>query len=197
MNNKDLEAGIKLGTTSIGTAIGGPIGGAIGSAVGDIASWIIPDKTLIQRKTSYNQSVDPSMSYSRTDTGKGFSNYTVKEREKASTFGNIMNVASDVIPMAASATGFKGIGLDGIGKMFGGGVEEVAKAPFQIPNVSKLPTMEKIATPFTDKVIGANKDIPMLKTAISSTGNMLSEGVGTINSLFDKFNNTSFDDMIG
>ena len=110
MNSYDAKAGVKLGFTAAGTLIGGPVGGAIGSAVGTLAGALIPTKTFINQKTSFNENVDQNMSYSRADYGKGFVNYTSQDREKATTFSKIADTAADVIPMVAGATNFKGFG---------------------------------------------------------------------------------------
>ena len=115
MNSHDAKSGLELGLTTAGTLIGGPVGGMIGNAIGTLGGMLIPEKTFIKQKTSFNENVDQNMSYSRADYGKGYLNYTSEDREKATTFSKIADVASDAIPTIAGGLNFKGLGLPKLG----------------------------------------------------------------------------------
>ena len=171
MNSYDARAGVKLGFTAAGTLIGGPVGGAIGSAVGTLAGALIPTKTFINQKTSFNENVDQNMSYSRADYGKGFVNYTSQDREKATTFSKIADTAADVIPMVAGGTGFKGISK--MPSLFGG-KDAIAKADDVI----------KTGNEVTSGIGNVVKDNTMKKVFDYGT-----KQIGTINDMIEIFGN--------
>lgn len=173
MNSYDARAGLKLGFTAAGTAIGGPIGGAIGSAVGTLSGALIPTKTFIKEKTSFNENVDQNMSYSRADYGKGFLNYTSQEREKATSFSKIADTAADAIPMVAGAAGFKGL------------------SKFKFPSLGG----KTDALTEADKVISTGNEVTAeIGTAVKNNTmkkvfDYGTKSIGTINDMVDLFGN--------
>lgn len=199
MNSYDARAGLKLGFTAAGTAIGGPIGGTIGSAVGTLAGALIPTKTFIRQKTSFDENVDQNMSYSRADYGKGFLNYTSQEREKATSFSKIADTAADAIPMVAGATGFNGLSkfkfpslggktdaLTEAGKVISTGNEVTA----EIGTAVKNNTMKKVFD-YGTKSIGTINDMVDLfgnKNATEVDNNSENK-LGLSNKLFMRDNN--------
>lgn len=171
MNSNDARAGLKLGFTAAGTLIGGPIGGTIGSAIGTLAGTLIPTKTFIKQKTSFNENVDQNMAYSRADYGKGFLNYTSEEREKATTFSKVADIAADAIPMVANAGGFKGLSdikLPSIGNK----TDAISKADEVISTGNNI----------TSEIGSAIKSDTMKKVFNYGT-----KSIGTINDMIDIF----------
>lgn len=185
MNSHDAKSGLKLGFTTAGTVIGGPIGGAIGNALGTLAGTFVPEKTFMNQKTVFNENVDANMGYSRKDFGTGFKNYFSEEREKATTFSKVADIASDAIPALSGAAGFKGLIKTPFRKSIG--LDRVIPKEVATPKIS----MSKIPTTFTDQIIADNANIPTT-TSINKIGNYLGEGIGKINDILPKKEDEEF-----